>query len=64
MALINTIHGVQESDDLLKVETVFEDDNEVTKATEYYDDDGLVHRSVHVHLKTPIFADGFTAEFG
>jgi hypothetical protein len=42
----------------------FEDDNELTTWVEYWKDDELVHRSVHVTLKkSPAFAGGETAVF-
>lgn len=51
MALIETIHGQMDESLLEHKETVFEDDNELTKASEYWYKGELVHRSVHVHLK-------------
>jgi hypothetical protein len=37
--------------DLVKKEGAIETDREFTKWVEYWVDDELVHRSVHVHLK-------------
>jgi hypothetical protein len=45
-------------------EGTFEDDNELTTWVEYWKDDELVHRSVHVTLKkSPAVAGGETAVF-
>ena len=48
---------------LEKREGAFEDDNEVTRWTEYWLSGELVHRSVHVHLKQAMFADGVVENF-
>lgn len=63
MPLINTIDGIRESDELRKVEGGHENDLEVMSFVEYYDGETLVHRSVNLHLKTPLFADGVSADF-
>ena len=42
---------------------VTDNDIERTEVTEYWMGDKLVHRSVNMHLKTGIFAEGITASF-
>ena len=49
---------------LEKREGLIDDDNERTSWVEYWLDGELVHRSVHVHLKKNVLADGMTAMFG
>jgi len=60
MKTINTTLGPIEEQELLrmgrKVEEVIDNENETTKATEYWVEGVLVHRSVHVHLKKGLFA--------
>jgi hypothetical protein len=51
------------TDALERREPVFENEIEKTVATEYWLGGQLVHRSVHVHLKTGIFAEGIQANF-
>ena len=63
MALINTTKGIMEASLLNRIDGEFEDDNEITKWIEYWLEDELVHRSVHVHLKKNIVADGIAAMF-
>lgn len=46
---------------LIKKEGMVDDDNETTKWIEYWLDNELIHRSVHVHLKTNVMADGIAA---
>jgi hypothetical protein len=48
---------------LAKSEGTDENDNEIVNWVEYRLGDELVHRSVHVHLKRGMFADGVTANF-
>ncbi len=50
--------------DLREVVDVKEDDNELTHALEYWLDDELVHRSVHVQLKRNVAAEGIAAMMG
>ena len=50
--LVNTIHGEMDDSLLEKKEGVVDNDIEFTTWTEYWLDDELVHRSVHVTLKT------------
>ncbi len=49
---------------LRKVEGGFEDDNESTCWTEYYDGVELVHRSVHVTLKQGVEIQGIGGGVG
>lgn len=49
--LVTTTKGEMDDSLLEKKEGVFEDDNELTTWTEYWDGAELVHRSVHVTLK-------------
>lgn len=51
MPLISTTHGDMDADTLRKVEGVVDTEHEYTTWVEYYLDDELVHRSVHVALK-------------
>ena len=39
-----------------KKEHIIDDDNEITKITEYWLEGVQIHRSVHVHLKKGLFA--------
>jgi hypothetical protein len=50
--LVNTIHGEMDDSLLEKKEGSLDNDNEFTTWTEYWLNDELVHRSVHVTLKT------------
>jgi len=50
--LVNTIHGEMDDSLLVKKEGSLDNDIEHTTWTEYWLDDELVHRSVHVSLKT------------
>ncbi len=61
--LITTTKGPMDPSLLEKREGAFEDDNEVTRWTEYWLSGELVHRSVHVHLKQAMFADGVVENF-
>lgn len=51
MATITTTRGEMDEADLTKKEGAIETDHEFTKWVEYWIDEELVHRSVHVHLK-------------
>lgn len=48
---INTIDGEMDADLLEKREGVVDNDNERTEWVEYWKEDVLMHRSVHVTLK-------------
>jgi hypothetical protein len=50
--LVNTIHGEMDDSLLVKKEGSLDNDIEYTTWTEYWLDEKLVHRSVHVTLKT------------
>jgi hypothetical protein len=50
--LVNTTHGEMDESLLVKKEGSVDNDIEFTTWTEYWLDDELVHRSVHVTLKT------------
>ena len=62
--IVTTTYGDMDDSLLEHREGTFEDDNELTTWVEYWKDDELVHRSVHVTLKkSPAFAGGETAVF-
>jgi len=50
--LVTTTHGEMDDSLLVKKEGSLDNDIEFTTWTEYWLDDELVHRSVHVTLKT------------
>ena len=51
MATVQTTRGEMDEADLVKKEGAIENDREHTKWVEYWFENELVHRSVHVHLK-------------
>ena len=51
MATITTTRGEMDEADLTKKEGAIETDREFTTWVEYWFENELVHRSVHVHLK-------------
>jgi hypothetical protein len=57
--LIQTTHGEMDVALLTKKDGVLENDHEITTWVEYYLGEELVHRSVHVQLKT--WPDGLGA---
>ena len=59
--VITTTKGDMDEALLVKKEGCVDNDNEITNWTEYWLGDELVHRSVHVHLKTNVMADGIAA---
>ena len=59
--IVTTTKGDMDDSLLLKKEGMVDDDNETTKWIEYWLDNELIHRSVHVHLKTNVMADGIAA---
>lgn len=64
MALVYTTKGEMEESLLEKKEGFIDNDNEYTTWIEYWLDDELVHRSVHVQLKQmPVFAGAEAASF-
>ena len=56
--LINTIHGLIDENDLDEKTGTNENENEIIKWVEYWMAGELVHRSVHVHLKRNVVAEG------
>jgi hypothetical protein len=61
---VNTIHGEMDDSLLEKKEGSMDNDIEFTTWTEYWLDDKLVHRSVHVTLKTSPFTQLEAAAIG
>lgn len=53
--LVSTIHGEMDDSLLEKKEGLLDNDIEFTTWTEYWLNEELVHRSVHVTLKTSPF---------
>ena len=64
MALITTTKGDMDEALLEKKEGLVDNDNERTSWVEYWLEGELVHRSVHVHLKKNVLADGVAAMIG
>lgn len=64
MALITTTKGDMDESLLEKKEGLLDNDNERTSWVEYWLEGELVHRSVHVHLKKNVLADGVAAMIG
>jgi hypothetical protein len=62
--LVTTIHGEMDDSLLVKKEGLLDNDVEFTTWTEYWLDDELVHRSVHVTLKTSPFTSLEAASIG
>ena len=54
MAIVTTTHGDMDESLLRKVDGEIDNDNEHTTWVEYYLGEELVHRSVHVRLKTNV----------
>jgi hypothetical protein len=52
--MITTTKGLMEESLLEKKTGVIDNENEITKWVEYWLDDEMVHRSVHVQLKQGI----------
>jgi hypothetical protein len=61
--LVTTTKGVMESEELEMREGALDDDNELTRWVEYWKDDELVHRSVHIELKKPLVSISALGEF-
>ena len=61
--MITTTKGLMDEALLDKREGTIDNDNETTTWVEYWLDDELVHRSVHVQLKRAVVSFGETAEF-
>ena len=64
MALITTTKGEMDETLLEKKEGLVDNDHEYTTWVEYWHEGELVHRSVHVHLKKNVLADGVAAMIG
>jgi len=62
--LVTTTKGEMDDSLLVKKEGSVDNDNEYTTWVEYWLDDELVHRSVHVTLKKSPFTDLVAAAFG
>jgi hypothetical protein len=62
--LVNTIHGEMDDSLLVKKEGLIDNDIELTTWVEYWLNDELVHRSVHVTLRTSPFTQLEAAEIG
>ena len=62
--LVNTTKGEMDDSLLEKRDGELDNENELTRWTEYWLDGELVHRSVHVELKRNVFADGVAAMIG
>ena len=59
--MITTTKGLMDESQLEKREGIVDNDNERTTWVEYWHEDELVHRSVHVTLKKNVMADGLAA---
>lgn len=64
MAQIQTTKGLVDEALLQKQEGGHDDENERVSWVEYWLDGELVHRSVHVHLKKDVLAEGMAAMLG
>jgi hypothetical protein len=63
-ALINGKHTEVDEATLTPNHSVIDNDNELTKVTEYLLDGVVVHRSVHVHLKKGLDIAAIAADIG
>lgn len=65
MALITTTLGDREDSTLVKTDGVIDNDVELTRWVEYREtpDGEIIHRSVHVHLKTGLLAESGVGGF-
>ena len=61
---VNTTHGEMDESLLVKKEGLVDNEIELTTWVEYWLDDELVHRSVHVTLKTSPFTQLEAAAIG
>lgn len=61
MAIVTTTKGEMDDSLLEKREGSLDNEHEITRWVEYWLDGELVHRSVHVHLKKNVFAEGVAA---
>jgi hypothetical protein len=58
---VTTTKGLMDESLLEKKEGNVENDHELTRWVEYWHEGECVHRSVHVHLKQNVMADGIAA---
>ena len=63
MALVTTTKGEMDESLLEKKEGSVDNDNEYTTWTEYWLEEELVHRSVHVQLKKTVTLTSSVASF-
>lgn len=61
--IVTTIHGEMDDSLLEKREGEVDDDIEYTTWTEYWYQGELVHRSVHIRLKTNVSLESDVASF-
>lgn len=61
--LVTTTKGEMDDSLLEKREGSVDNEHEITRWVEYWLEGELVHRSVHVHLKKNVLADGVAAAF-
>lgn len=64
MAMIETIHGMQDESALTKKTGVIDHPEHSTEWVEYWDDNGIVHRSVHVTMKVGTIAGAVAGAIG
>jgi hypothetical protein len=62
--IVTTTKGDMDDSLLEKKTGSLDNDKEYTEWVEYWLEGELVHRSVHVHLKTNVLADGVAAMLG
>ena len=60
--IVTTTKGDMDESLLVRKDGDMENDNEKTSWVEYYLDDELVHRSVHVELKQPLLTETIIGE--
>jgi hypothetical protein len=60
--IVTTTKGDMDESLLVRKDGDMENDNEKTSWVEYYLDDELVHRSVHVELKNPLITETILGE--
>ena len=60
--IVNTTKGEMDDSLLEKREGSLENNTETTSWVEYWLDGELVHRSVHMALKSSVFADGISQQ--
>lgn len=61
--MITTTKGMMDESTLDKRTGTVDNDNETTQWVEYWLEDELVHRSVHVILKTNVMVEAIAASF-